>query len=47
MLLRVSKTNLEGVPNYPIIRGGGGARQAFQFQHLCKLEIYIYLLFVD
>ena len=35
MLFRVCKTNLEGMPNDPIIRGGGeGARQAFHFQHL-------------
>ena len=33
MLFRVCKTNLEGMPNDPIIRGGG-ARQAFHFQHL-------------
>ena len=34
-MFRVGKTNLEGMPNDPIIRGGGGgARQAFNFQHL-------------
>ena len=31
-MFRVGKTNLEGMPNDPIIRGG--ARQAFHFQHL-------------
>ena len=43
MLFRVSKTNLEGVPNDPIIRQG----KHFIFSTFCKLEIDIYLLFID
>ena len=31
MFFRVSKTNLEGVPNYLIIRGGGGGGQDKHF----------------
>ena len=43
----LSKTNLEGVPNDPIIRGGRGQDKHFIFSTFCKLEIDYYLLSID
>ena len=35
------------MPNDPIIRGGGGQDKHFIFSTFCKLEIEIYLFFID
>ena len=43
-IFRVSKTNLEGVPNDPII--WGEKDKNFIFSTFCKLEINTYLLFI-